>query len=714
MATLELKDLGEVEVGDEFLNLSPAEQQKTVDEIEHALRVNKRAEMTAGGAAETIARSFGASDELAGLAAATRPFAKRLAGGDMSALNVFNPFKDAGGDITSTYETARDLEKQRVEKYRQDNPPGAIKIGDKVYAAPGASGYVGEELLGGLVTGGPAKAAATGGGKMFSALPQWAQASTLGGMWGAGTGALSADPGERAKGAAIGGTVGATVPLAITGARAGKNLASATVGGYFRARTNPEEQALRVMRTNLGYDDVSVDEAVRRLREMGPQATFSDVADENVMGLARGAAGVPGEAKRRILDTFKTRAKGEAGRIAPHVTKNLGPGDYLASEEALLGKLGKNATGVYTPAYQKNPAIPTSNNLANFLKQPEARIGIAEAASIVRHKRLRGENVFLGPIDDELTEAARFARELGKMQQPIPKEGIAKNFSLETWDHIKQGLDTLLASEKYTNKFTGKLNRQGVQLAKTKDWLVGMLDGATGGEKSLYAKARAQYSGDAEMVSALREGAKVGNKSVEMIKRELADLSDAAKDAYRNGAARHYMEKTLERVPDTASIATRLENTPMARDKLRALFPTETDYNAFKKVLDAEMRFAETRNFIGAGSRTAPMGEDIKNLRNVAGSVGALLGSELPFGHALVASTTGRRIMQALVGDNTAAFNNEISKMLTTMNPAEQQAIIDGLRRVGTSPWGQQLSPQMRNAMMLGATAVGQQTGRSQ
>lgn len=710
MPTLSIEGLGDVEVGEEFVKLSPADQKKTVDEIEHALRVKKRAGSLAGSAPDAIARGLGVNDEIAGLAAAAKPFAQRLASGDLTALNVFNPFKDAGGDITQAYERGRDVEAGRTAEYRKANPPGRIRVGDKSYAAAyGSGGAAGEELMGGLIAGGPARGAAAAvatsrAGKAFEALPAWMQNTAQGAAWGAGTGALNADPGSRTQGAIIGGSLGAAIPAAGHAVAKGAELANATVGGYLRARANPEKQALRVLKTNLDYDDVGLDEALRRLKELGPKGTLADVADENVMGLARGAAGTPGSAKRRIMDTFTERAKGEANRLSPFITKKLGPGDYLASQDDFVSSLSKNATRVYRPAYDAHKSIPTTDGLKSFLMQPEAKPGLAEAASIARHRILRGEDVSPSLGDD-----------LGKLSKYLKNpKGDPPSVSLEAWDYVKQGFDGILGSEKYTNPLTGRLTRMGRELAKTKTWLMDQLDNLTGGKMGPYAVARSQYGGDAEILTALREGSNVRNKSVELIKRDLAGMSDAAKEAYRNGAARYYMEDILQRTPDTSSIATKLDSTPLAREKLRALFPTETDFNAFKRVLDREMRFARTRNFIGTGSRTAPMTEDITSLKQAAGSIGALLGSELPFGHALIAGGTGRRIAQALFADNTKQFNEEIARMLTTSNRAEQMQILDGLRKIGTSPVGKKLSPEAQRALQLVITGGGQAAGRAQ
>lgn len=654
-----------------------AELKRRLEKFEQSRAQNKLVAERAGGISNPVAwamRGMGVSDEIAGAARAVGSYLK-------------------GEDASSAYKSARLGEKERVEKFRKENP----------VLSPIQE--IGGGILTGGATSGPAMLGAALGKGAYSTGSPLIAAAAEGLGWGAAAGAASAEPGDRLKGAAVGGTVGAALPLVVGGAVKGGTAAYQRASDYIRGTVNPQKHALNLYGKALGDDLLTPNRAAVRRQNLGPLATLTDAGGENVIGLARGAAGTPGPAKHRIIQTFENRARGEGARLTRGVTKGLGPGNYVQAEDDFLAALSKNAEDVYTPAYQANREIHTSRNLANFLKQPEARIGIAEAAAIVRHKRLRGENVFLGPIDDELTEMARFAREIGKMKQPIPREGIAKNFSLETWDHIKQGLDTLLASDKYTNKFTGKLNRQGRQLAKTKDWLVGILDRGTGGPKgSLYAQARAQYGGDAEVIEALRAGSKINTKSPALIEKELSGFSDAAKEAYRNGAARYYIEDVIGKTSDTASIATKLNNTPSARAKMRALFPTETEYLDFFRQLVSEQRFAKVRNAISVGSRTAPMQKEIDSVKDAVGSAAAVIGSNSPFGHELVMSAIARKTAQRII-KNPDAVRTELARMLTTRDPVEIQEILAGLKVAERA--GIDLGPMGRAA----AAAFGQQAG---
>src|SRR3546814_9417357 len=89
-----------------------------------------------------------------------------------------------------------------------------------------------------------------------------------------------------------------------------------------------------------------------RLRALGPQATLADAGGENLAGLARAAAGVPGPAKNRAAMTLNARAEGEAGRITQKINKNLKPQDYFGAEDAFLDRLRTNANDLYGEAYR--------------------------------------------------------------------------------------------------------------------------------------------------------------------------------------------------------------------------------------------------------------------------------------------------------------------------------------------------------------------------
>ena len=565
-----------------------------------------------------------------------------------------------------------------AESARDKNIPVSTQIAGEVVGG-----------IAGIVATGPALAT-TKVGQLFTRLPQWLQTTGLGALWGGlfGAGTAEGDIEERLKGAGKGAVLGAATGGVFHGAIKGGGAAISGVSGLVRSRLKPPDQAARILGEKFVADGKTVDQVLARLRDLGPQATIADAAGVNTLGLARGVAGTPGPAKEKITQTLKVRGLGESDRITKQVTKNLGPGDYFATEEAFLEKLRLGAREAYKEAYFANPVIdPESRALQRILQAPIAQAALKEAATIAGIERASGKVRWLGPVDEELTEMARFAAKHAG-GDPVASPSVARGLSLETWDYVKRGLDSLLDQPSNTNALTGKLTKRGSAIFGLKKSLVGALDAATGGNKSLYKFARNQYAGDAEVLNALREGEKFMRLRPEQIARRLKELSDGAQEAYRNGAARAVLD-VVEKTPDTGSVARRLFASKMNRERIRAVFPDRAKYTEFSRRMIAEQRFAETQAAIGSGSRTAPMAQEIADVERVAGHIGALAGSASGVGHPLVASTIGRqRFVKAASKIRGGEVNKVLASWLVTRNRADQLRILDKMRPFSTPQAG--------------------------
>lgn len=542
----------------------------------------------------------------------------------------------------------------------------------------------------GEIAGGAATAIAAGpivaGTRIAQAgsrLPGWAQAAGLGGAFGGAYGFGTAEGGaeDRLKGAATGGAVGAAAGPAFYYAGRGLEQAGRAAIRGIQQRVGPQAAARRAIGQAFSGDEMTVGRARARLRELGPQATLADVGGSNVKGLARAAGGQPGPAKNRIEAILKARGEGEAMRIERAIRRGLDPEDFYAAEDAFLRNMREKAGPLYRQAYEKHQSI-MSPRLNRLLTSQTGQRALRETAAIVADERAAGAAKYLGAVDDELIAAMRSARDVGKTVDIEPRPGVIRGFALETWDQIKRGFDSLLDRPAYRNELTGRLNARGRAVDQMRRTLIKELDKATGGDKSLYAKARAAYGGEAEAMTALREGRKAVNADPEQITRALRDLSAAGRDAYRSGFARA-LKDVVDKTPDTANIARRIWGNARSRERLRAIFPDRQKYNDFSRSMASEIIFGETKNAILAGSRTAPMLAEIQGARKAAGNIGAILGSDLPLGgHALVRAGIGRRIAEGLIGPENPEYYRSLSRMLVSRNQAENQFVLDHLRRL--------------------------------
>jgi hypothetical protein len=560
------------------------------------------------------------------------------------------------------YEDLLASEREKIAAFRESDP----------YIAGGG------ELLGGLSTlavTGPATAAAKGApyiGKAVetaSRLPGWLKAvfagSAYGGLYGSGTAEGGLE--ERLEGAQEGAMIGAGAagigyPLVRGAAMGGSKLLESA-----RARWgNPTNSALAKYYQALLRDETSPQKQKALLASLGPRAGLVDAGGSNVRGLARHTANVPGPAQNRGQQFVTQRSRGEAARLTEGL-KGLSPDEFYPMEEAFLNNLRTRSTPYYRKAFEEYPVV-TSPALQKTLKSRSAKKALRAALD----------------ANDELTPDEGHIPGLRDMA----KRG---ELSLEAWDFIKQrGFDLLLGKDVYRNKLTGRLNPEGKHIDTIRRRLVNELDDATRATQfrgatvqrveSPYKTARKIYGGDAEALGALRDGRNFLTKDPEKITKELADLSESGREAYRTGAARALKGKFSAK-KERASIAVEFSERADHQSRLQAVFPNADEFREFRRLLNAETRFGDTRNYVRGGSTTATrLGEGQDALQRVGHVGGVIAAEKVPLGHQLVRATIFGKIGRALMG-NPKAHDLEMAKILFNQDPAANQQVLNTLLR---------------------------------
>src|SRR3546814_159822 len=128
-------------------------------------------------------------------------------------------------------------------------------------------------------------------------------------------------------------------------------------------RMGPGSAGQRKVLEAIERDQMTPQKVQARLKALGPQATLADAGGENLTGLARSAAGVPGPAKNRAAMTLNARAEGEATRLTQKINKNLKPKDFFAAEDEFLGNLRNNAREIYGEAYAPGTQLESKNQI---------------------------------------------------------------------------------------------------------------------------------------------------------------------------------------------------------------------------------------------------------------------------------------------------------------------------------------------------------------
>lgn len=655
----------------------------------------ERAFRTADDIMRAVAQgiTFGGADELAAYLSSVTGVGAQPGGGPAQSLDVLQSTMQ-GKSAGTEYE--RNL---AAERARQKEIPAGIAIPGEI-----AGGIMGS------VAAAPAAAAAVPGrvAQVAARAPGWLKAMGFGGLFGGSYGFLSGEGGleQRERAALQGGATGAVAAGVLHPIGGLIRKGAGKVGQEIRARISPEKELIDRIKQALARDNMTPAKLRVRLRELGPQATIADAAGKNTQRLAGTAAGSPGVAQNRIEQVLNQRAEGEGARIIRALNRGVDFDDFYAAEEGFLKNLREQAAPLYQRAYEENRSIMTPA-LNRIIRGSTGRKALAETAQLFETERSAGAAKYLGAVDKELTEALRAARDVGKAPglgrvQP----GVIKGFSLETWDQIKRGLDSLLDSPRYRNELTGRLNAQGRAVMQVKKTLLKELDTATGGERGAYATARKIYSGDAEVLDALREGRKAMNKDPEIILRELRDLSGAAAESYKSGAARAIRD-VVDKTPDTASAARRLFGNARVRDRLRALFPGE-DFDRLRKVLVAEQKFSQTKNMVLGGSPTREKLAAEKDLLTKAAGAAAIMGTG---GGSIMLASMRRRAAESIFGPQNEKFLTGIAKMLVNRNPAMNQQALDKIfGRLGMS--NAPLKVKADTANYLVPLIIGQQTGR--
>ena len=540
-------------------------------------------------------------------------------------------------------------------------------------------------------------------------LPGWLKAAGFGGLFGGVYGFGGSEGGleERARGAGVGAGLGAVTGGALYPVAKGAQVGLEKLGTAVKSRIAPESTARAKIIQAFERDEITIDQARSRLRELGPQAMIADVGGRNVGAVAGNVARAPGAAQNRAEIMLTQRAEGEAGRIAQAVKKGLDPEDFYAAEGAFLGNLRTRAAPFYEKAYAQYTDLQ-SRALDRILKSKTGQLALRQAVKITENERAAGGAAYMASVDAELTAAARVAADVGKMGK-VGLPGVTKGLSLQTWDQIKRGFDAVLDGKAYRNELTGKMTILGRSVNMMRKTLLKELDKMTGGNKSIYAKARKTYSGDAEVLNALRDGKKAMNLDPEQITRHLAELSDAGKEAYRSGFARA-LKNIVDETVDKGSAAGRIFGTARKRARIRAVLPDNESYRLLRKTLTAEQKFTKLqREALGGSPTQQRLAQESDALSELGGMAGVLTAGVGP-GHTLLKAGIFRKAGKALLGGNPDAHNLAMAKILFNRNQSMNQHALDTL--FDPTVWNalpDAARKQLGRAMLLGA---GQEAGR--
>lgn len=458
------------------------------------------------------------------------------------------------------------------------DPEGAAS--DRAEYSEYASAHPGEKagaFSAGLLPLALAAASAVPGGGVLTG-------AGLGAATGAGLGATS-NVEDRGTGALEGGIEGG---LAGAGATIGTRYIYNKLGQLIdkatgKALTPAEEKiVLAANRDKIDLSQVAAD--LRASDRINVPQGVQDVGGRRTKALVEKAATRGGDEAENFLAQQQGIQDKSYSRVEDQVNKGLAPSEYFGELEKLQNELYTNSKPLYEAAYKKYPGIK-SKVFDQIASTKDGKDAIREAFRLMEN-----DQVPIGKVGPG-----------GMVQKP----------SLQFLDYVKRGLD-----QKITTEEANGATPLGKSLRAVRNRLRDELDKAA----PEYKTARDQYAGDLEIRDALKMGREDLNKmQPEEVRKAVANMSFAEKDAFRSGVSQHLFE-TLGKPTTDFNAAQRILGSDAMREKLKATFDDPKKWKIFEAAMDKEAEmFQRNKQMLSRveGKKTQALGKEDSILSNV-------------------------------------------------------------------------------------------------
>ena len=520
----------------------------------------------------------------------------------------------------------------------------------------------------GFTGGGGAPVAAATGARTLGALSRLAanpyvRGAVTGGVSGAVSGAGSAKEGERTQGAITGGIIGTgagtALPMVMRTGRAGSQWLRSRLASSDGA---VDSQAAQKVNRALQQQNMTPQQAAQKMAEdraMGVPSTMANTG-KRTTALTEVLAQRPGTAPEIVENALEGQRLGARERTYGQVRQAISPGDFYGEETKLVEQLRRQADTLYDEAY-KFGAV-NDGRIQDVLQHPRFQGFYNKAREIADTEamsaRLRGED----PSKFQLTEI-----------YTVDPNGVAtltKVPDVRTLDYIKRGIDaTIDAGFRGQGMSTAEANA----LKDLRKVFVNTIDEATGGVDSPYFKARQVYSGDMEVLDAMRKGMDDFNKlDHEEIIKLVKDMTPTEKEAFRTGAVRNIYSRIMS-PSQNINAAQRVIGAPEMQAKLQPLFDSPEKFDLFKAALERESQLFQQSNQILGNSAT--FRRQAANAEFNENDAGAFVGDMISGGgfYNSITNAAARLARSAQMSDEVAG---RTAKLLMSSDPADVAAAV--------------------------------------
>ena len=364
--------------------------------------------------------------------------------------------------------------------------------------------------------------------------------------------------------------------------------------------------ASRLMAKAIEDDEYTMETALKKLKELGPQSTLADLGD-NTRSLMHSVYARGGEGSQNVARHYSRRQGGTpsplgtktaglqeghaAGRVRDMIDK-LGFGKY--HDRTALDKLQKEASELYEKAYAANKTIDHPE-ITEIMNRDLMKSVMGEAR---KGMNLTGENVSL--VNKELTA-------LGREQGITTGKGIGEGLKLKFLDKVKKRLWSLAEQAKRTGDTDLANDYNTVRRDLTR-----ALDEAD--ETGFYKAARAKSGGKLAADDARERGKNFISKSEfsddQTMADELAEMSIDELQNFRMGVAQALKSKVSARKYKAGNAPDAIKGDDSLEARIKVAFGDDDSFVSFKNQLLAEDELHKTYSKL-TGSPTS------KNLGSV-------------------------------------------------------------------------------------------------
>jgi glycerol uptake facilitator-like aquaporin len=567
-------------------------------------------------------------------------------------MSAFDAQQTLSGLVTgqapqSQYEKELARVRAGIKQY-EEQYPGRAFTGELVGGLlPTAAALIAAPFTGGAT----APAAATGAARTAAALPTLGSMTLKGLGYGAASGAAAgaggATGGPESRlmgglvGAGFGGVLGAAAPT-VTSAigTGGRKILEAT------GMTQPVDAATKareLIAKKLAQEGISPDELAARqagvVRTLGARdETLADIGGEAMRRLARGSMAIPQGAQTEVRQMLTERAAGAGPRITQDITDltAIGARDIGDVAEEIIQRRKDAAAPLYKQAFEAGEVYsPRIDEL--LAKSKDIKTAIETARGLPQYADLPANSMLL------LDKAYKYVGDMANEARKAGKGSRAND------------LDTLRM-----------------------DLLNAISDQKTG--VPVYRDAVNTFASESLLKDALELGSKnFLKKTPAEINREIKKFpGDAEQQMYRLGAVQSLRDE-IYGMRETANIADKFLNSREMRDRMRTVFNSQGEYEAFIKNLERERQMAVTRSRIEGGSPTAPIQQDIAELQAQSPSEMLQAGAQMVGGNI----TGGAMNLMRQLGPRLQGMNENVAEQVarSVLDPRfmQQQEFLLGL-----------------------------------